>query len=139
MFSEWQATPRLASRCRSEASNLKSQYLSEYRGATSANGTTISALAGELVSAAGAPLTAASRSAIDEYAAAKTQADAATTALADVERRAQELASREDALIASQTRLNVASSALASRDEALKSKEAAHARSEDDLARRFAE
>jgi hypothetical protein len=101
MFSEWQATPRLASRCRSKASNLKSQYLSEYRGATSANGTTISALAGELVSAAGAPPTAASRSAIDEYAAAKTQAEAATTALADVERRAQELASREDALIAS--------------------------------------
>ena len=55
------------------------------------------------------------------------------------ERRAQELASREDALIASQTRLNVASSALASRDEALKSKEAAHARREDDLARRIAE
>jgi uncharacterized protein (DUF3084 family) len=60
-------------------------------------------------------------------------------ALSDVEQRARDLATREDALIASQTRLNVASGALASRDEALKSKEAAYARREDDLAKRVAE
>ena len=63
------------------------------------------------------------RSAIDAHAQMKTQAETATAALADVERRAKELAAREDALIASQTRLNVASGALARRDEALRSKE----------------
>ena len=79
------------------------------------------------------------RSAIDAHAQMKTQAETATAALADVERRAKELAAREDALIASQTRLNVASGALARRDEALRSKEAAHAQREADLAKRIAE
>ena len=39
------------------------------------------------------------RAAITQHAAAKKQAEAATTALADVERRARDLASREESLI----------------------------------------
>ena len=57
----------------------------------------------------------------------------------DLEQRATELAYRDDGLIKTQTQLHVASSALASRDEALKSHEAAHALREDDLAKRVAE
>ena len=47
--------------------------------------------------------------------------------------------SRENSLIKAQTQLNVASGALASRDEALKSREPTHALREADLAKRVAE
>jgi hypothetical protein len=77
--------------------------------------------------------TAALRTEIDGHAAAKKSADDAAAALADVEQRARDLASREDALIASQTRLNVASGAIADRDEAVKLKEAAYDKRAADL------
>jgi chromosome segregation ATPase len=69
--------------------------------------------------------TTALRDAIAQHQTAKKQADDAAAALADVEQRAHNLASREDDLIASQTRLNVSAGAIADRDEAVKLKEQA--------------
>jgi uncharacterized protein (DUF3084 family) len=80
--------------------------------------------------------TTALRAAIAEHDAAQKQAEDAAGALADVEQRARDLASREDALIASQTRLNVSAGALASRDEAVKAKEVASDKREMELAAR---
>ena len=62
----------------------------------------------------------------------------------DARDRGRRLASRtyrqrEESLIKAQTQLNVASGALASRDEALNSREATHALREADLAKRVAE
>ena len=67
---------------------------------------------------------AAVRSSIAEHEAAKTQAETAAAALADVEQRARDLASREDALIREQSRLSAAAAAVADRDQALKLREA---------------
>src|SRR5262245_36424548 len=53
------------------------------------------------------------RDAAAEHDDAKTQAEAAATALAGLEQREQSLADRENALIAQQTRLKVASGAIA--------------------------
>jgi chromosome segregation ATPase len=68
--------------------------------------------------------TVALRSAIDEHAAAKTQAETATAALADVERRARDVAAQADALASERTRLDVASSANAARAQSLDDREA---------------
>jgi type II secretory pathway component HofQ len=62
---------------------------------------------------------AAIRSAIDEHAAAKTQAETAAAALADVEQRARDVASREDSLLKATTQLSVANHANASREDGL--------------------
>ena len=69
--------------------------------------------------------TATLRDAIAQHDAAKVATDAAATALADLQQREQNLADRENALIAAQTRLNVSAGAIADRDEAVKLKEAA--------------
>lgn len=68
--------------------------------------------------------TAAYRSVIDEHASAKVAADAAAAGLADLQQREQNLADRENALIAQQTRLNVSAGAISDRDEQLKLREA---------------
>ena len=69
--------------------------------------------------------TQALRTAIAEHEAAKKQSEAAAAALAGLEQRATELADRENGLIKAQTQLQVASNALASRDEAITLKEQA--------------
>jgi uncharacterized protein (DUF3084 family) len=80
--------------------------------------------------------TAAYRSVIDEHAAAKVAADAAAAGLADLQQREQNLADRENALIAAQTRLNVSSAAIADRDQAVKEKEAASDKRKQEIAAR---
>jgi hypothetical protein len=57
------------------------------------------------------------RAAIDEHAAAKTQVETATAGLADLQQREQNLADRENGLIAAQTKLNVSSAAIEARDQ----------------------
>jgi chromosome segregation ATPase len=66
---------------------------------------------------------AAVRSAIDEHAAAKTQAETAAAALADVEQRSRDVASREDSLLKATTQLSVANHANASREDSLNLRE----------------
>jgi len=78
--------------------------------------------------------TAALRDAIAQHDDAKTQADAAAAGLADIQQREQNLADRENALIAQQTRLNVASGAIADRDEQLKLRETAFDKRQVELA-----
>jgi hypothetical protein len=77
--------------------------------------------------------TAAYRSVIDEHAAAKVAADAAAAGLADLQAREQNLADRENGLIAAQTRLTVSAAAIAERDQAVKDREAASDKRTADL------
>ena len=65
------------------------------------------------------------RAAIDEHAAAKTEVETATAGLADLQQREQNLADRENGLIAAQTKLNVSSAAIEARDQTVKDREAA--------------
>ena len=82
-------------------------------------------------------ITAVHAAVAEHDVAAKTAQDAAA-ALADLQQREQDLAAREDALIKSQTKLNVSAGAIADRDEQVKLREAACDRRLDAVAAREA-
>ena len=135
MFSEWQATPRLVSRCRSKASKLKSQYLSEYRGATSANGKLSARLRANFAAARLSRRLRARRSMSMLPLRRRPKLLRPHLLMWNGARRSWPPGKTLDP----RTNKTERSAARGGRDQAVKAKEAAHAQSEADLAKRVAD